>query len=133
MGKDDYEIDYDDDGNEVRIKVTKAMLRDRLAHANVQRQELYDSLRRSQDQARSAQRRIDNIYWGQRVAAALDDGQIYATSANIDVQSSYMDMTFDSGLAGAVLPGQVSASLNVTFVGDPNALKRLGEFLLSQS
>jgi hypothetical protein len=128
MSKDDYEYDYDDDGNEIRIRITREMLKARLKAAEVSREKAIKDSVKARQQLAAMKRRQDNAYWCDRLKTVLDDGRIYTTNASVEVKTDYMDVTgmFESGAVS--IPGAATAYLHVTFTGD-EALVRFGNFL----
>lgn len=131
MSKDDYEYDWDDDGNEIKIRITRDMLKARLAAAEKRATVANRQASEAQHAVRAMKRRMDNAYWCDKLKTVLDDGFMVATDARLEVKADYMDVTgmFDSGAVN--IPGAATAYLHVTFAGD-EALVRFGNFLKEQ-
>lgn len=124
----DYETGYDDDGNEILIKVTKSMLKERLETQKKTIEELSKSLSHKTRELRSAYKRADNADWCDRLKEVLGEGWITATDINVQVSSSYMDVTTSWDAYSVQIPSSPIPTVSVVFTGD-EAVVRFAQFL----
>jgi len=141
MAKDDTDpLDFieweDDEGNVYRRKASKADLKDMLRRANERTEKAERAVGRANTAAHNEraaaaalQRRLDNVALGLRIAEALGDQYVVAVDATIDIQQDFVDVsTYDEV---RTLPGLRTATLKVTFTGDPQGLSSLADALLA--
>lgn len=131
VSKDDYEYDIDDDGHEIKRKITRQMLKDRLARAKYEIKQYADAQRGHLEEIRSLNRRRDNVYFCDQLREALGDGVMLTADAKFVIDTSYDDVS-NGGPYRQVIPGMTKASLTVLFEGDPETLARVGKFLTRQ-
>jgi hypothetical protein len=131
MSKDDYEYDYDDDGNEIKIRITRDMLKARLAAAEKRADKAWNDAAKSRNELAAMKRRQDNAYWCDRLKTVLDDGLLFATDARVEVKAESVDVHGMYGMHVATIAGTKQAFLHVTFTGD-EAVMRFGNFLKEQ-
>jgi hypothetical protein len=127
----DYEDDYDDDGNTIRVKITKAVLKQRLAAANEQLAAARQQRTEAWAKATAAENRAAAWEFGHRLGAAIGDQRTpFAVQASLNVDHDTVDVGM--GAWPMRVPGAVSAHLHVEFHGEPEALRRLGEALVQR-
>lgn len=131
MSKDDYEYDWDDDGNEIKTRITRDMLKQRLAAAEKRVESANRENAKAQREMRSMKQRQDNAYWCDKLKTVLDDGTLIATDARFETKTEFVDVSSMRGMFRESMPGSAQAFLHVTFTGD-EAISRFGNFLMEQ-
>ena len=127
----DYEDDYDDDGNPIRVKITKAVLKSRLASTQKQLDDVRTRWREDRALALAAQNKVAAREFGDMIAAAIGDSPTpIVGAAALNVDHDTVEVGWD--LALMRVPGAVTARLDVEFHGEPQALQRLGQALVQR-
>lgn len=127
----EYEDDYDDEGNPIRVKITKAVLKQRLADVTGQLAAARSEQRTTWAKARAAENRLAAMAFGQRLAEAIGEHATpYAVSATLNVDHDTVEVGF--GAIPMRVPSAISARLDVVLHGEPEALKRIGQALVQR-
>jgi hypothetical protein len=129
----EYEIDFDDDGNEVRVKVTKALLKQRLESANEQLAIARQQRQEAWVKATAAENRAAAMEFGNRLGAAIGELPVpFAVQAALSIDHGTVDVSHGFDAYPRRIPTMIQARLDVEFRGESEALKRLGEALVQR-
>lgn len=125
----EYIDDYDDEGNPIRIKVTKALLRTRIDDLEDRLATQRGATTVNRARAEKAENRLKAIEFGELLADAIGEGPTpFVVQAALDITQDYVDVSIDA--MRQVLPGTRTARLTVEYQGDPAVLERLGKCLM---